>query len=320
MGGGFGGFFGGGEPAKEVETETAPTGFETLPDFGQEAFRQAFEQGTGFAGTADAFAPASLLPQQQAALETLGAGLLPTSAQQFATGLSTFGDPFEEQVVQSAIRDLTRSTQGQLSDIGTLASGSGAFGGQRQALLESEALRNLGLNIGDVSGRLRSQGFQSAAERTLGDINRQQRTAAQLIPLGETGRNVLTQQQQAPTASAQFLANLARGLPVGGGTTTTETVGTAQGPSDADQLGQALQIAATGAALFSDARLKDNISLVGENNGFNVYEFNYKSSPTKRYRGVMAQEVKKTNPDAVSTIDGFLAVDYNKIGMTMERV
>ena len=72
MGGGFGGFFGGGEPAKEVETTIAPTGFETLPDFGQEAFRQAFEQGTGFAGTADAFAPASLLPQQQAALETLG--------------------------------------------------------------------------------------------------------------------------------------------------------------------------------------------------------------------------------------------------------
>jgi len=76
-----------------------------------------------------------------------------------------------------------------------------------------------------------------------------------------------------------------------------------------------------GAALAaSDRDLKENIELVDETNGFNIYEFNYKTDPEHRYRGVMAQEVQKTRPDAVVKIDGYLAVMYDLIGVKMEAV
>lgn len=78
-----------------------------------------------------------------------------------------------------------------------------------------------------------------------------------------------------------------------------------------------------GLGLFgkSDIRAKENISLVGKRNGYNVYDFNYIGEP-QRYRGVMAQEVLKTNPNAVAVDprDGLLMVDYSKLGFEMERV
>jgi len=70
----------------------------------------------------------------------------------------------------------------------------------------------------------------------------------------------------------------------------------------------------------SDINLKENISHVGIENGFNIYEYNYKNDPSSRYRGVMAQEVALTRPDAVTTKDGHLAVYYDMIGLKMEKI
>jgi hypothetical protein len=74
-----------------------------------------------------------------------------------------------------------------------------------------------------------------------------------------------------------------------------------------------------GAAISkSDKRLKQDIEKVGQANGHNLYEFSYKDNPEKRYRGVMAQEVIETNPDAVVLLDdGYLAVDYGLLGLQM---
>lgn len=75
------------------------------------------------------------------------------------------------------------------------------------------------------------------------------------------------------------------------------------------------------AAIISDERLKENIKPIGEENGHNIYEFNYKDDPEKiKFIGVMAQEVQKKNPDAVvKKDDGFLAVNYDKIGVNFRR-
>ncbi|ENN89939.1 tail fiber domain-containing protein [Bartonella bovis] len=72
---------------------------------------------------------------------------------------------------------------------------------------------------------------------------------------------------------------------------------------------------------LSDARVKDNIVSVGEKNGYPLYEFNYKGAP-QRYRGVMAQDLLRLNPDAVHMDDKtqLLYVDYDKIGFKMEKV
>ncbi|EJF87323.1 MULTISPECIES: tail fiber domain-containing protein [Bartonella] len=72
---------------------------------------------------------------------------------------------------------------------------------------------------------------------------------------------------------------------------------------------------------LSDIRAKENIREVGQRNGYTLYEYNYKGYP-ERYRGVMAQDVLKTNPKAVflHKTTGFLHVDYSKLGFEMERV
>ena len=70
----------------------------------------------------------------------------------------------------------------------------------------------------------------------------------------------------------------------------------------------------------SDIRLKQNIMLMGQSNsGLNIYEWNYIWS-NKRYRGVMAQELLKVKPEAVSKSFGFYSVDYDKVDVKFERV
>jgi hypothetical protein len=66
---------------------------------------------------------------------------------------------------------------------------------------------------------------------------------------------------------------------------------------------------------FSDRRLKKNIRKVGtmHKGRVNVYEFEYLGSD-KREIGVMADEVKKTHPEAVKRHEsGYLMVNYSKL-------
>jgi len=63
---------------------------------------------------------------------------------------------------------------------------------------------------------------------------------------------------------------------------------------------------------FSDERLKENIKKVGKTDkGDNLYLYNYKGNSTPQV-GVMAQEIEKTNPDAVVTDpkSGYKMVNY----------
>lgn len=73
----------------------------------------------------------------------------------------------------------------------------------------------------------------------------------------------------------------------------------------------------------SDIRLKKDIIFVKKSkSGINIYEWNYLWS-SKRYRGVIAQELLSTHPEAVVKIDEknqFLAVDYSLIDVNMELV
>lgn len=80
-------------------------------------------------------------------------------------------------------------------------------------------------------------------------------------------------------------------------------------------------VAGGAASYFSDPRLKDDITEVGEMNGFKLYDFRFKSDPLRRLcRGVMADEVQRVRPDAVSEEHGFLKVDYNAIGIPFMEV
>ena len=68
-----------------------------------------------------------------------------------------------------------------------------------------------------------------------------------------------------------------------------------------------------GALGMSDVRVKRNIVPEGTSwKGLDVYTYNYLGQSTRR-RGVMAQDVEKIYPDAVSELGGVKHVDYGAI-------
>ena len=100
------------------------------------------------------------------------------------------------------------------------------------------------------------------------------------------------------------------------GSTTEQTT---PGPSGLDQMGQIAGIIGTVASIFSDERLKDNITHIGIDRGYNIYSWDWNKKAlelgidTPTY-GVMAQEVLETNPDAVELMDnGYYAVNYGEL-------
>ena len=73
--------------------------------------------------------------------------------------------------------------------------------------------------------------------------------------------------------------------------------------------------------MASDMKLKENIIKVDNSpSGINIYEWNY-IGKSQRYRGVLAQELLESHPEAVTMCpNGFLGVYYGKIDVKMEAV
>lgn len=70
---------------------------------------------------------------------------------------------------------------------------------------------------------------------------------------------------------------------------------------------------------YSDARLKDNIELIGQENGFNVYQWDWNDKAkelgvNQPNVGLIAQEIQETNPEAVVKHDsGYLMINYGAL-------
>lgn len=88
--------------------------------------------------------------------------------------------------------------------------------------------------------------------------------------------------------------------------------------------GLAMGAAKIAPMFMSDRRLKQDITLVGQdgNTGLNLYQFSYIDDlDQRRYIGVMSDEVRAVRPDAVTRFDdGFDRVDYSKLGIVMKEV
>lgn len=205
------------------------------------------------------------------------------------------------------------------------ATGGGYRSSANQEVLAREmsdaALRNYQTERGYQQAAIGTAPSMAAADYT--DIG-------QLANVGQTredlfGRQLQDQmdyfnfiQEQGPAALDQYIGRIT-GL--GGGFSTKNTTGmapTAKG-NGLETVSEVAQTVATIASLFSDERLKTKIKLIGEENGHNVYEFAYKTDPDKLFIGVMAGEVQKKNPEAVEAINGYLAVDYDKIGVNFRE-
>jgi hypothetical protein len=112
-------------------------------------------------------------------------------------------------------------------------------------------------------------------------------------------------------------SNVQTGTQSGSSAMTGSTTGTGHSveestPSAMSIIGGLLGFAGQGKSLFSDARLKSDIKLVGQlHNGLGVYSYHYTDDPFKRtHIGVLAQEVEQHRPEAVGEALGFKTVDY----------
>lgn len=73
------------------------------------------------------------------------------------------------------------------------------------------------------------------------------------------------------------------------------------------------------AGLFSDKRLKKNIEPIGIVGRHVLYKFEYNQDwlPKGKFIGVLAQDVEKYMPEAISEVDGYMAVNYDMLGLEM---
>jgi len=286
---------------------------------------------------------AQLTPQEIQAGQIYSGQILPQAGQLGAIGAQTFTpqmaqqymNPYENQVIQSALGDVERAYQGQQRALTSQAIGAGAFGGGREgvqrAVLGGEYLRN----VGDISGRLRQAGFESGAARFAADRAAQlgasqaqlgalSGAAAGIGQFGAAERGIeqaglaeayrdFVEQQQYGTEQVRQVIGALSGAPIRSygeerSGFTSQVLG---GPSPFGQ------IVGAGQAIFSDIRLKENINLIGKSpSGINIYTFNYKGD-NQVYQGVMAHQVPYAS---ILDNSGYLKVDYSKIDVEFKGV
>ena len=291
---------------------------------------------------------APLTATEQQAGDIYSQQILPQAGQLAAIGAQTFTpamaqqymNPYENQVVTSALGDVERAYQGQQRALSSQAIGAGAFGGGREGVqrgvLGGEYLRQ----VGDVSGRLRQAGFESGAQRFSADRASQlgssqaqlaslagassglaqfggQERGIQQAGLTEAFRDFVEQQGFEQNQINQVIGALA-GAPIRsyGEERTGFTSTPMQGPSPFGQVTGALGAIGSIYAM-SDIALKNNINLIGKSpSGINIYTFNY-NGDDKVYQGVMAHEVPHAS---IFNTDGYLMVDYSKVDVEFKRV
>ena len=86
------------------------------------------------------------------------------------SSVSDYMDPYEDQVVQQAMKDI-RESQAK-SDIGRRAGevGQGAFGGARSRLTQEESDRVTGRGLMDAVAGIRSRGFEGSRSAAMGEF------------------------------------------------------------------------------------------------------------------------------------------------------
>ena len=189
------------------------------PKFYQDAMRGLIDRGVGLSNNASLFAPVNLGEEGEMALANLRNPVERLNANNFGSMMSLFQNPFENQVVQNAIGDLTRGAEFTQNNINQGATGAGAFGVTRQAMLEAENQRNLLDAIGRTSGSLRSQNFNNAVQNSLQQFQNERQAQNQrtqnLFNADQMLRNIRQGQIQAPLRGTEYLGNILARFPVG---------------------------------------------------------------------------------------------------------
>lgn len=245
-------------------------------------------------------------------------------------------NPAYQGAVHAAVDPLTTQFLDQtMPQITSQFAGAGGTGSGIQQQYVDDATKAYGTGIGNAA--------YTAANNFYNNARTNQIQAAGLTPgvnganwqdvsgLGAAGSTVDQQRQAQDTSSqaaynynanaqpnwiSQYLSMINGGYP--GGESTGSSTGTSYQPTN--QFGSIFGNALSGAGLglaafsaFSDERLKDDFGVIGTTfDGQPLHFFQYKGEDRPQV-GLMAQEVERIHPEAVSTHpSGFKVVDYSK--------
>lgn len=138
----------------------------------------------------------------------------------------------------------------------------------------------------------------------------------QTFPLGEGPNSFLNDAGTTLETSAIELVGICSV-----GTNESEDPDCAVGQTIADGASCQIVVDCDEVVDVSDRRLKADITQTGlAENGLPVYRFRYRDG-SQFYEGVMAQDVLEFMPEAVvRTADGYYAVNYSMLGMSMRQV
>lgn len=197
---------------------------------------------------------------------------------------------------------------------------SAATSAQNAQMANAMAMFNAGQGDNSLARQLQAAGLLSGIGTAQGA---DQRADISLVAgLGGQQREIDATQTEAARL-AQLQALLA-GVPMDafvGRTVNQNNTGSAQGTGSSTSMGFEANLSDIATLMkLSDVRLKDDIEFVGtDGEGYRWYDYRYVwDEPGTRHRGVMAQEVQETNPQAVHVHpSGFLMVDYGALNGTV---
>jgi len=333
--------------AKSIFGTTQQTGTQTATqsidpmlkpyvEFGLEEAKRLYQNPTPYAPFQTYVSPSEATTSALSGIEQramAGSPLLRSAQEQSQKTISgeyLSGNPFFQGAFQAATRPLEQQFGQNIMDIRSKLSSAGRYGSGAQTGLEGRAAEGLSTAMSDIAGKLAYQNYSDERTRQESAINNAAALSqadyndlSKLLAVGTTREGydqaaiadaIARYQYEMPESRLSTFLSGVYNAP--GGSQTSQPI---YGNPKGEALGTAAQVGAT-LALFSDVNTKQNIVKVGSlPNGLNLYTFEYKDEFKNHPKaghglqfGVMAQEVEKVIPEAVSLDkSGYKVVDYS---------
>jgi hypothetical protein len=121
-------------------------------------------------------------------------------------GYQQFQSPYQQQVIDTSLAEFDRNAAVQQTGLRDQAIQAGAYGGGREGIMQSEALRNNQLNRGQLQAGLQQEGFQNAQAQALAQLQAQQGLGTYQSQLGGQQRQLNQGQLAADQEAARETA------------------------------------------------------------------------------------------------------------------
>lgn len=132
---------------------------------------------------------------------------LDVTAQQFTTeAANQYMSPYLQAALNPQLEEARRQAGISGAGIAAKAAGSGAFGGTRESLMQSENLRNLGRLQEDITGKGYNTAYQQAMAQFNADQARKMDAEKAMVQQAQFGSNLGLQGLQAATQASQALS------------------------------------------------------------------------------------------------------------------